>query len=588
MVWADLIAVLGIFLVLFIPDPSSTVAQLFLGDYFHDWDVVFMGPVYGLFCDLVPNIDVNTTYGFGLSLLIKWGMQLLGGFDYTHALVVLVWLGIIYFVSWYFLLRRLFDQRLLAFIAILLGMRFQMFVSILIPIVWNDIQCSVLRFYFDAAFFWSLYLHQNKGGQRYLWLMGLSAALGIFHMPTMGIFLAMTMVVYLAFLTLDGYFKEGMKSLGSAASNARPLIFIPVVVFILYYAIVRDHIFTGTFWANTAGFASYFAKGFFYSPMLDPLKRGNYLMVIGGILIPMWYLFCLFFFGWRYLTPARRSRDIWIVLLSVYGLGIFTYFVGMSHKYSTVSLPATFISFLVLDEILARASPHWKFRITWTLMAVSIYALAVEPMFKAYPNWLNISRDPVVDERVTMKTPNGKPYFQQLAIDFPEWIKVPVNSLGETDEKFKYEKDFVNSDALKSYYRLETAFVEDAGLIRRLTSPGDRVALLSSFEVMILSKAQRKPLFYYFPLLNSHPMRMRNFVVTTIFSYPQLSQSIDQLNAAMPPYIFMEKVFLTEQVHPWYFEQFEDLIALIRWIKYYYTPVEQGKYLVAMKRKTDG
>lgn len=588
MFWLDVAAVASIFLILFIPDPTATVAQLFLGDYFHDWDVVFMGPVYGLFCDLIPNIDINTTYGFGLSLMIKWGMQLLGGFDYTHALIVVSWLGILYFVVWYFLLRRLLHDGLLALTAIIIGMRCQMFVSILIPIVWNDIQCSVLRFYFDAAFFWSMYLYEKKPSPKYLWLMALSAALGIFHMPTMGIFLAFTMVFYLSMRSLDAILKGGSQAIPQALANARPLLFIPVFVLFFYYCIVGEHLWTARFWENTAGFASYFAKGFFYSPIMDHLKRGSYALMVGAILIPLGYCACAFFYGWRYLTTSRQQRDIWIVTLSFYGLGIFTYFIGMSHKYSTVSLPMTFILFMILDEILKHQSKLWQFRIKWTLLAVCVYALFCEPMFRTYPNLLNTSKNPVVDDKVTMKTPAGKPYFQQLATDFPEWIKVPVNSLGEVDEKFKYEKDFVNHAALKSYYRLETAFTEDAGLIASLTTPQERVALLSSFEVMILSKANRKPLFYYFPLLNSHPMRMRNFIVTTVFSYPQIQQILNQLDQAKPEYVFMERVFLTEQVHPWYLEQFEDLIAVIRYFKFYYTPVAQGKYLVAMKRKPNG
>ncbi len=585
MLWLDVTAVIIIFLILFIPDPTATVAQLFMGDFFHDWDVVFMGPIYGLFCDLVPNIDINTTYGFGLSLLIKWGMQIIGGFDYTHALIVLFWLGIGYFIAWYYLLRRILYHPILALTAIILGMRFQMFVSILIPIVWNDIQCSVLRFYFDALFFWSLFLYEKHQKPRYLWLMALSVALGIFHMPTMGIFLFSTMIVYLGMKALDAIIKQGWQGLLHTIGLSRPVIFIPIVVLFLYYCVVGAYIFTSLFWQNTAGFASYFAKGFFYSPMLAPIARGNYWMVIVGLLIPVAYCASAFFYGWRYLTPQRTARDIWIVLLAAYGLGTFTYFVGMSHKYSTVSLPMTFITILVIDEFIKRKSQVWQFRITGILLAVSIYALISEPMFRAYPNLLNTSKNPVVDPAVSMKIPGGKPYFGQLAVDFPDWIKVPVNSLGEVDEKFKYERDFVNHDALKSHYRLETAFKEDAGMIASLTKSDERVALLSSFEVMILSKAKRKPLFYFFPLLNSHPMRMRNFVVTTVFSYPQIERIISQLDQAKPKYIFMEAVFLTEQVHPWYFEEFEDLIRVIRYVKYYYTPVSQGKYLVAMKRK---
>ena len=80
-------------------------------------------------------------------------------------------------------------------------------------------------------------------------------------------------------------------------------------------------------------------------------------------------------------------------------------------------------------------------------------------------------------------------------------------------------------------------------------------------------------------------MRMRNFMVTTIFSYPQLQQCLDQLEQQKPDHVFMERIFLTPQVPQWYGEQYEDLLALIRYVLHYYEPAETGEYLVAMKRK---
>ncbi len=587
MVWPDIIASLFIFLVLFIPDPAATVAQLFMGDYFHAWDVIFMGTVYGLFNGLTPNIDMNATYGLGLTLFIKQGMAVLGGFDYTHALIVLFWSGIIYFCGWYLLLRRMFHSRIMAFAAIILGMRLQMFVTIVVPIVWNEMQCSILRFFFDVVFFWALYLYEKRERPKYLWLMALSASLGIYHMPTTGVFLAAAMLVLVCLQSLRLWLSVQTSTFGKIARLWRPMLFIPVGVTIFYYLTVGTHLWSVQFWKNTADYAGYFAKGFFYTPMLDPLRRGEYLMVIGGLLIPVIYLASAFFYGWRYVTTSKEKGDIWIVTLAVYGLGLFTYYVGMSHKYWTVILPCVFIVFYWADQRLHHASKPWQFRIRWLVLALCLYTLLTSTMFRAYPNLLNISRDPVVDSRVRIKVGHDVPYFHQLSVDFPQWIKVPYNSLGEEDEKFKHEADFVDHDALKSYYRLETSFKEDAGLIDALTKPGQRVPVLSSFEVMILSKAERKPFFYYFPLLNSHPMRMRNFVVTTIFSYPQLQRCLDQLETVKPEYVFMEKVFLTEQVHPWYLQEYEDLINLVRYVKRYYVPYAEGKYLIAMKRKTD-
>jgi hypothetical protein len=240
----------------------------------------------------------------------------------------------------------------------------------------------------------------------------------------------------------------------------------------------------------------------------------------------------------------------------------------------------------ILTKGLEKAPLFWRKRIAWGLVAASVYCLMTARLFTGYPNLLNFSRNPIVDSRTAFRVgPHLIPYFQQLFVDFPESFKLPLNSLGEKDEQLKFEKDFPDDNALKTYYAQQTAWPEDTALIRRLTPEGSRVALISSFEVLLLDKADRKPFFYYFPLINSHPMTARNFMVTELLSFPQVQKVLDQLEAQKPTYIFMERIFLTPQVPQAYFDDFPDLIILLRYVLSNYEPVEIGKFLVAMKRK---
>ena len=116
-------------------------------------------------------------------------------------------------------------------------------------------------------------------------------------------------------------------------------------------------------------------------------------------------------------------------------------------------------------------------------------------MFTGYPNLLNFSRNPIIDPLVAQRVGHDSPYFNQLYADFPESLKLPLNSLGQKDEGLKFEKDFNTHQQLIDYYKKETDFSSDAGLIQRLTPAGSRVALLSSFEVMILDQAKPHQLF---------------------------------------------------------------------------------------------
>ena len=58
---------------------------------------------------------------------------------------------------------------------------------------------------------------------------------------------------------------------------------------------------------------------------------------------------------------------------------------------------------------------------------------------------------------------------------------------------------------------------------------------------------------------------------------------MDELERQKPPYVFMERIFLTPEVPRAYFYDFGDLIALIQYVNAKYEPLEAGKYLVAMK-----
>ena len=127
-------------------------------------------------------------------------------------------------------------------------------------------------------------------------------------------------------------------------------------------------------------------------------------------------------------------------------------------------------------------------------------------------------------------------------------------------------------------------FKEDAGLIDRLTTPEEPVALVSSFETRILMQADRKPFFYYFPLLLSRPMDMRMFSFSILWTSDQLAEIMGQLAQAKPDYVFMEKILLAHQVPQTYLYLFPEMLYILNYLDKNYTPYQYGKYLVALKR----
>jgi len=166
----------------------------------------------------------------------------------------------------------------------------------------------------------------------------------------------------------------------------------------------------------------------------------------------------------------------------------------------------------------------------------------------------------------------------------PESFKLPVNSLGDTDEELKIETDFQTDAQLKDYFDSEFAFKEDAALIDQLTPENQPVPLVSSFETRILMQAGRKPFFYYFPMIDSRPMHVRMFPFTSLWTSDRVAVMLKQLEDSKPPYVFMERIMLTTQVPRIYQSLYPEMFYILSYLDSHYQPYRYGKFLVALKR----
>ncbi len=574
-----------IFLVIFMPDLQVVVAMMYMGDYFHNWDASLFGGVYAITRGLIPCIDVNVTYGFGASVMVAKLVNLMGGFEYVKIAAIAMWVGIIYFILWFLLLRRFLASTLLAFAAVVFAMRMHMFTQMVDPFIWVQIVDSVFRYCFDIGVFWMLWMHIQTRRISFLAAAAFFVSLGLFHMLQTGLYIFLVFALYAcasAFVPCLG----GRRDFRVWRNHALVIASVFFWTGLWFYLAVGAHLFEASFFKNLTGYSSYFIKGAFEGPLTVPLLGSNPLSSIGGLFYPVFCLASFLYVAGEVIIGKARGRDVFAGLLALYALEAHSYYMLMVTEWYTMGIFGLFLLFYWITKALEKAPALWRMRITVALVAASVFCLVTNRWFTGYPNLLNFSRNPVVDTRVAFRVgPHLIPYFHQLYADFPESIKLPVNSLGEKDEQLKFEKDFKDDNDLKTYYAQQTAWPEDTALIRRLTPQGGKAAVLSSFEILLLQKADRKPFFYYFPLINSRPLTARNFMVTCLFSYPQIQKTLDQLESEKPSYIFMERVFLTPQVPQVYSYEYDDLILLLRYVFSNYEPVEVGKYLVAMKRR---
>jgi len=576
---------LCIFLVIYMPDLKAVVAMVFMGEYFHNWDVMLFGGVYAIAHGLVPDVDVNTTYGFGVSVIVARLVNLMGGFDYARILGIIMWVGIFYYSLWFLLMRRFLASSLLALAAVLFAIRMQMFNLMMEPFIWADPMATIFRYCFDAGLFWMLWMHIQTRKVFFLAAGACVASISLFYMWTTGISMFLAFGLYAvasAFVPCLGGSKDRLQW----RNHALVLASFFAWALVWFYMAVGTHLLQANFWHNVLEYNSYFVQGVFSNVLTAPIVRGDYMLGLGGLIVPVFYLTTFLYAAGRVVDGRVAARDVFAGLLAFYGLEIHSYYMVIASQWYTIGLPVVFLSFYWLSKGLEKVPSYWRQAIAWGLIAAALWCLMTDRLFVGYPNLLNFSRNPIVDNRTEFRVgPHLVPYFNQLIVDFPESFKLPLNSLGEKDEQLKYEQDFKNQDELKSYYAKQIALPEDTALIKRLTSPDERVAVISSFEVSLLNNADRKPFFYYFPLINNRPLTMRNFMVTGLLSYTQLQRLLDQVQTQKPRYIFMERIFLTPQVPQAYFYTFPDLIILLRYVLANYEPEETGKYLVAMKRK---
>ncbi len=582
---ADVLVCVGLMVLLYVPDSKVVLARMFFGDHFHHFDS-FLAPAWAYSKGAVLNVDIMTEYGIGIPGMMSWFAKLTGGFSYTH--IFWFWMGgtIVYFILCFVFLRRWLGSFALALIGILLAIKFQMFHFTAAPFIFTFPSSTVVRYFWDIIFFLLLLGHLRTLRKRYLFVAAICCGVQIFWMTTCGYCLTIVFIAYEAAFMVLGHLRSLVcKKNMDVIWFCMPAAVVPLTTGFLLGLTQGGHLWTHEFWNNMQEFNNYFLSGFGLMPIYENIQNKEILLGFMGFFIPLVYMGTfLVTAGFLYWNKTQRD-DLVAVIISLYGLLMYHYFMGRSgvDGYYTVSIPYVFILCFWVQRGLMFIKQDTRRLVLLSLAAVIVYALITNHTYLAYPNLLNVSRNPIVDPLLVQPLGDGRSYFNASVSKVTEDQKLPKNSLGERDEGIKHEKDFKTDADLKKYYDQESDFSRDAALIAALTKPSDAVALLSSFEIKILMQADRRQFFYYSPILIARPMRMRTFPNSAMFSSGHAQRTINQLREAKPQYIFMEKIFLQAPGT----KNFKDasLAAVLNYIFENYTPDVQGEYLVAFKRK---
>ena len=533
----DCIVPVFILMVIFIPDREGVIAQIFSQDMFHHFDTFVASPAWAFFSGNILNVESYSQYGFGMPMVAATMSRLIGWVSYENILSVFVGLSIVYLILSYTFLRLWFKNIAVAFLGLLLILKFQMFNnSSADPIIWRYPSTTVVRYLLDIPFFILILMHLRKFSGWFLVLAGIWCGAAIFYLTDSGVYLTLTYFGYLLLLLILPKTRPAFwgkeKWLGSVGYFVLPLLSAAI----LFGIFTGQHFFTTDFWQNFLDFVRLFKGGWGGIPISSFTAEGKFLNFFMGLTMCFVYLVTLTFAVVMSWLGKWEAENLLAAVIAVYGLLTFHYYIARS---SVDSIPVVCIPCLLLlcfwfnHQHLRGVSGQWNY-VVLVLGVWSIVALFTTRAFIQYPNCLNLSGKTFNTERQKLKE--------------------------------------------------QSPAAKDISLIARLTESNEKVCLMSSQETAILMNAHRRPFLYYFPFLFSRTFQMRDFGGTALFTRDRLKKTMDDLELKKPRYVFIEKKFLGG-LPTIYYARFEVLKVIVTYLQGKYVPFEMGEYLVALRRK---
>lgn len=572
--YADAWWVAVIVAMVYMPDLERVIALMYIGDWLHHFDYAVMSVGWASLWGQMPYVDVISQYGVGLPVIFARITGIFGGFDYVPALAVMMWFAVAYFILTYFLVRYWLKSALLAGVVFLLVFRLQMFHYGVSPLVWITPSACPLRFGLDILWMALLLLHVRTGRTRWLALAAIYSGFAVYYMTSVGMCAVAAFYVYL----LAWIFLKRPVQWTHYVCGVLPVLSAAL----FFWITLKGHMFQKEYWHNLLDYMVVFGHTG-SMPMWESLKYRHFWAFFMSMVMPLTYIATLLYIGaCLYLKKGPMER-LFIAVLCVYGLANYQYYVVRAAitSYYVDPLPFVLVVCFWFAHGLGSLPLAWQKRARAAAVILSFYALLTNHNYLAYPNVMNFSRNPMTDNLVIQRFPDRTGFFNSQYKKVREEDKLPVNDLGTREEDMRTEDDFKSDQDLVEDYRRHFDFQQDAALIDRLTKPGERVALLSSFETKILMQARRPPFFYHFPMLASRPMTFRSFPSDAAHTPAYVNDALEAFQQRPPEYVFMEKVFMQNAV-----PSSERVASILSYIKAHYQLFEQGQYLVAMKRMT--
>jgi len=512
-------------LLIFAPNLSEVLARMFSYDKFYHLDSFIMSPGWAHHNGLTLNKDVTSEYSLIIPIVFDTLMEWAGGFSYAHAVSLMIGLSAVYYFLLYGLWRYWTKSFWLAFFAVILCIKLQFFHWGVVPMIWIYPSATPLRFLPDVFFLFCILRFSQNLSLRWLFAAAVINGIGLAWTMDVGGY----MFAALAAAALALVYLKGVKFIPQAAAIVLLPWCVALGVLSIFYGTL---VWQGQFWQNTFEFASLFLQGWGALPITEGLKDKQFFAFCMGFLIPAVYLWTLLY-GLGMFLYRRSQPYLFMVLVCVYGL--YHYFIHRSGvtSYYAVIIPFIFVLLHWIRSLLEFFDLRLQRTVKLFLCVWAIVALTTGYLFTYYPNFLNLSGY--------------------------DW------------------------SAEKKFYTEQFDFSQDVSLIDTLTAPGEPVALISSFETKILMQAQRRPFFYYFPMMESEHMQGDKLRGIYLHTYARLGRTLQQLQDERPAHIFIQtRLFNGPQAQD-YEDSHEGFKQLMAYIRLHYQYQAQGQWLTAVQ-----
>lgn len=589
-VWLTASGMVLIPLIIWVPDVEGAVARMFCGEHFHHMDWLLMAAGWAHISGNILGYDTLSRYGIGAPILVsEIAQRFLGRFDYVNAVIVMMAISVVYYWIWFYALRLILKDTTWAFIAIFLGIRLHFFHMETFPFIFTYPQVTPLRFFCDSLFFLFIILHMQAGRMVWLYLTAAVSGYAVFHITGEGLY---TLITFYIFLILREFFAAANPGALIPRLKIKQLISLLIIPWVVLFTAVwmeaGRHAFEGLYWHNQFDYIHLVEEGFLIGTMMGNLTAPYIDRGMISFVLPVVYLFILVIFIGRMMQKSMKTDGFIMASACVFLLISYHYHVTVSNNmpsYLRNGVVIAMVTVYFLKVITARLGKYHQ-RLCKLACGIMVFIFMVTThQFLLHPNIFNLARNPMTHPVVTQVPFGRNSYFSHLFISYPDAFKLPVNGLGETNEMLVTENDFADDNQLKEFYRRESDYSKDAALIQSLTTPDQKIPLVSSFENLILMQAKRRPFFYTYFMVNSQPRRMRKFPITVLFNKSTLQREMDRIESQKPPYIFVERTYMVSPFSQAYLYDNEDLVDFLYYIFAHYQPYKAGEFLEAMKRK---